>query len=323
MPMDNQGTSPVRDVQLLIRLRQLLELERPVAYLGYTIKPNIYGALAAQSLGIPVVNNIAGLGAVFIRKSWLTLVAKLLYRLALGRSQRVFFQNREDRALFAAEGLVRESQTDLLPGSGIDLAHFAPLPPRPADGEVHFLLVARMLWDKGVGQYVEAARRTRKTHPGARFQLLGFLDVLNPAAIERSVLEGWVAEGIVEYLGDTSDVRPYVAAADCVVLPSYYGEGVPRSLIEAAAMARPLITTDWNGCREVVEHGVNGYLVTPRDVGSLVDAVTEFCALPNTQRAAMGAAGRHKAVTAFDEALVIARYRQELAAITKHRRARP
>lgn len=322
MPMDNKGTSPVRDLQLLIRLRRLLGLERPVAYLGYTIKPNIYGALAAQSLGIPVINNIAGLGAAFIRTSWLTLVAKLLYRLALNRSQRVFFQNREDRALFVTERLVRETRTGLLPGSGVDLDHFAPLPPRPADGQLRFLLVARMLWDKGVGEFIEAARRIKQTRPEARFQLLGFLDVPNPRAIDRAAVDGWVAEGIVEYLGVTEDVRPFLAAADCIVLPSYYREGVPRSLIEAAAMALPLITTDWSGCREVVDEGVNGFLVAPRDAGSLASAIAAFCALPDARRTEMGAAGRHKAVTEFDEAVILRRYRQEIATIIKQDGAR-
>ncbi|MDB5540760.1 MAG: glycosyltransferase [Devosia sp.] len=311
LPMDNRGTSPLRDLRLLLRFWQMLRRERPVAYLGYTIKPNVYGSLAAHSLGIPVINNIAGLGAAFIRASWLTEVAKLLYRLALGRSQRVFFQNREDRELFIAKRLVREAQAGLLPGSGVDLARFSPAPPRPADGEIRFLLVARMLWDKGVGEFVEAARRTRRAHPEARFQLLGFLDVPNPAAIERSVVEGWVAEGVVEYLGVTEDVRPHLAAADCVVLPSYR-EGLSRSLIEAAALGRPLIATDVPGCREVVDDGVNGFLVAPRDATPLAAALATFCSLTMAQRTRMGASSRQKAVSEFDETVVVDRYRHEI-----------
>ena len=322
MPMDNKGTSPARDLGLLIRLRNLLARERPVAYLGYTIKPNIYGALAAQSLGIPVINNVAGLGAVFVRSTWLTLVAKLLYRLALSRSRRVFFQNREDRSLFVSERLVRETQTGLLPGSGANLAHFAPSPSRAPDGQLRFLLLARMLWDKGVGEFINAARLVQQTHPEARFQLLGFLDVQNPAAIDRSVVESWVAEGIVEYLGNTDDVRPYLAAADCVVLPSYYREGVPRSLIEAAAMAKPIITTDWSGCREVVDNGENGLLVAPRDVCSLAKAMTAFCDFPSGRRAEMGVASRRKAVREFDETVVVDCYRKEIAAILEQRDTR-
>jgi len=316
LPMDNSGTSPMRDFQLLVQFRQLLARERPVAYLGYTIKPNVYGSLAAHSLGIPVINNIAGLGAAFARASWLTRVVKLLYRAALGRSRRVFFQNREDRALFIAGRLVREAQTGLLPGSGVDLSRFSPAPPRLADGEFRFLLVARMLWDKGVGEFVEAARQLRRTHPGARFQLLGFLDVPNPAAIARSVVEGWVAEGVIEYLGATEDVRPHLAHADCVVLPSYYREGVPRSLIEAAAMGRPIVTTDWSGCRDVVDHGINGYLCQPRDSAGLAAAMQQMLDLPPLQRQEMGAASRRLAETRYDENIVIARYLEAIAAIT-------
>jgi glycosyltransferase involved in cell wall biosynthesis len=314
MPMDNKGTSPLRDLGLLLRFYGFLRHERPVAYLGYTIKPNIYGSLAAQSLGIPVINNIAGLGATFIRTSWLTQVAKLLYRLALGRSRRVFFQNQADRALFLAERLVREMQTGLLPGSGVDLARFTPLASRPADGQLRFLLVARMLWDKGVGEFIEAARRVRQTNPEARFQLLGFLDVLNPAAIDRSVVEGWVAEGLVEYLGVAEDVRPHLAAADCVVLPSYR-EGLSRSLIEAAAMGRPLIATDVPGCRELIEEGINGFLAEARDAGSLAHAIATFCNLSDARREDMGAASRRKAMAEFDEAVVVDHYRRELAEI--------
>ena len=320
LPMDNRGTSPVRDLQLLVRLWRLLGRERPVAYLGYTIKPNIYGALAARALGIPTLCNVTGLGAAFIRDSWLTRVVKHLYRVAF-RSSSVIFENETDREFFVEERLVRGQQTLVMPTTGVDLAQFTPSSPRPVDGQLHFLLVARMLWDKGVGEFIEAARRLRQSNPEVRFQLLGFLDVLNPAAIDRSVVEGWVAEGIVEYLGATEDVRPHLAAADCIVLPSYR-EGLPRSLIEAAAMGRPLIATDVPGCREVVDIGKNGFLVVPRDASSLAEAIAAFCELSHAQRSEMGVASRRKAVTEFDETVVVDRYRQEIAAMIKPARAR-
>lgn len=318
--MDNRGTSPVRDLQLLIRLWRLLGREKPVAYLGYTIKPNIYGALAARALGIPALCNVTGLGASFIRDSWLTRVVKQLYRIAF-QSSSVIFENETDREFFVEEQLVRAQQTVVMPTTGVNLEQFTPLPPRPVDGQLRFLLVARMLWDKGVGEFIEAARRLRQSNPAARFQLLGFLDVLNPAAIDRSVVEGWVAEGVVEYLGVTEDVRPHLAAADCVVLPSYR-EGLSRSLLEAAAMARPLIATDVPGCREVVVTGTNGFLVAPRDSGSLAAAIEAFCGLPLIRRAELGAASRTKAANEFDEAVVVDRYRQKIAAITQNSVAR-
>ena len=313
--MDNKGTSPVRDLALLLRYRELLAAERPVAFLGYTIKPNVFGSLAAHSLSIPTINNVSGLGTAFIRRSWLTTVVKFLYRSALGRAARVFFQNHDDRDLFVTEKLVPAAITDVLPGSGVDLIRFAPAPlPAASTGPV-FLLIGRLLGDKGVNEYVEAARSLRQAHPGARFQLLGYLDVENSTAIPRQTVESWVKQGTIEYLGDTNDVRPFIAAADCVVLPSYR-EGTPRTLLEAAAMARPLVATDVPGCRDVVDAGRNGFLCTPRDVASLAAAMEQVIALTPEQRSGMGAKSRHLAETRYDENIVIARYLEAIAAIT-------
>ncbi|MEY4766847.1 MAG: hypothetical protein RI907_3520 [Pseudomonadota bacterium] len=307
--MDKQGTRPDRDLALLWRIRGILRRERPAVYLGYTVKPNVYGSLAAHSLGIPVVNNIAGLGAVFIQDGWLVRLVRKLYTLALRRSSTVFFQNDDDRQLFLSHGMVKPGATRLLPGSGIDLSRFAPAPwPEGLGGRpVRFLLVARMLWDKGVGEFVEAARHLRAQGLPVQCVLLGFVDVENPAAISRAQVEAWVQEGVVEYLGSTDDVRPHLAQADCVVLPSYR-EGTPRTLLEAAAMARPLITTNAVGCKEVVDDGVNGYLCEVRSADSLAQAMQRFMALSVEQRQAMGLRGRDKMARQFDERLVVQAY---------------
>lgn len=319
LPMDNGGTNPVRDLQLWWRFRRLLTAERPDVFLGYTVKPNVYGSLAAHSLRIPVVNNIAGLGAVFISQSLVTRVVRGLYRLALRRSAHVFFQNPDDQRLFVDGGLVDGAVTSLIPGSGIDLDRFAPAPDNGRPGEAMcFLLIARMLWDKGVGEYVEAARRLKQRHPALRFALLGFLDVQNPAAISREQVDAWVAEGVVEYWGTSDDVRPDIARADCVVLPSYR-EGTPRTLLEAAAMARPLVTTDAVGCREVVDDGVNGHLCEVRSAESLAAAMERMVRLSPGQRAAMGREGRHKMARQFDERLVVHAYLQAIASVTRPR----
>ena len=309
LPMDNKGTSPLRDVLLLLRFRRLLRRDRPDAFLGFTIKPNIYGSLAAHSLGIPVINNISGLGTAFIRDGWLTRLVKHLYRIALRRSHTVFFQNDDDRSLFVDPGLVAEGRTGFLPGSGVDLSRFVPVEGRAAGERAGFcfLLVARLLWDNGVGEYVEAARLVRRESPDARFQLLGFLDVENRSAIARATVQAWVDDGIVDYLGSADDVRPYIASADCVVLPSYR-EGTPRSLLEAAAMARPLIATDVPGCREVVEHGRNGFLCRVRNVDDLAQRMLEMIRLSEEGRATMGLIGRRKMEQAFDERIVVERY---------------
>lgn len=316
LPMDNGGTNPLRDLQLWWRFRRLLKAERPDVFLGYTVKPNVYGSLAAHSLRIPVVNNIAGLGAVFISQSPVTRLVRGLYRLALKRSAHVFFQNPDDQRLFIDGGLVGASITSLIPGSGIDLDRFVPVPDngRPGD-EMCFLLIARMLWDKGVGEYVDAARSLKRRYPKLRFALLGFLDVRNPAAIARQQVDAWVAEGVVEYWGTSDDVRPDIARADCVVLPSYR-EGTPRTLLEAAAMARPLVTTNAVGCREVVDDGVNGHLCEVRSAESLAVAMERLVCLSTGQRTAMGAAGRHKMVSQFDERWVIRAYMQAIASVS-------
>ncbi len=306
LPMDNQGTHPGKDLALLWRFHRLLKRERPDVLLSYTVKPNIYGSLAAHGLRIPVINNIAGLGAMFIKKTWVTLLVKSLYRLALFKSARVFFQNEDDRALFVSEGLVSEAITDRLPGSGIDLKKFMPSP-LPNQTTIRFLLIGRMLWDKGVGEYIQAARQLKQQGFNVDLCLLGFLDVKNPAAISRQQMDEWVKEGVVRYLGATDDVRPHIKDTDCIVLPSYR-EGTPRTLLEAAAMARPIVTTNAVGCREVVDDRVNGLLCQPRDWSDLTEKLKGIVNLTPDQRSAMGLLGRQKIEREFDEQIVIEKY---------------
>lgn len=322
LPMDSNGTHPGRDLALLLRYLALLRSQAPVAYLGYTIKPNVYGSLAAQALGIPVINNIAGLGAAFIDDSLVTRVARLLYRTALRRSSRVFFQNPQDRRLFLDAGLAPAAVTDLLPGSGIAAHRYqaAPAPSRP--GAPCFLLVGRMLINKGVVEFAEAARIVRRTLPQARFQLLGPVHEANPNLVPAQTIAAWEAEGVVEYLGAVDDVRPHIAAADCVVLPSYR-EGVPRTLLEAAAMARPIIASNVAGCVDVVDDGVNGMLCRARDAADLADRMLAMAALPACERERMGAAGRRKVEQQFDEGLVIGKYLEAISAIEAGRRGCP
>jgi glycosyltransferase involved in cell wall biosynthesis len=265
-------------------------------------------------LRIPVINTIAGLGAVFIKDGLLVRVVRWLYRAALKRSAKVFFQNDDDRQLFISGGLVRAEVTDLLPGSGVDLIRFKPWFNNIGheDGsKFRFLLIARMLRDKGVGEYVEAARLLRQRWPLAEFCLLGFLDVQNPTAISKIEMDAWTSEGVVHYLGVSDDVRTHLVTADCVVLPSYR-EGTPRILLEAAAMARPIITTDAVGCREVVDDGVNGYLCKVRDVGDLAAKMELMLSLPPEQRSEMGQHGRVKMEREFDEKIVISKYIQAI-----------
>jgi glycosyltransferase involved in cell wall biosynthesis len=312
--IDRSGLNPWADLRLLVTYRRLLRRLRPLAYLGYTIKPNIYGSVAAASLGIPAIPNVSGLGTAFIRRGALQQIVTGLYRVAFRRCPVVFFQNDEDRQLFVERGIVRDGQTRVLPGSGLDLGHFAPAP--PPDGPLKFLLIGRLLRDKGVREFVDAARALRPELPGARFQLLGPVDEGNRTAIGRVQLEGWVSEGVVEYLGATDDVRPHIAAATAVVLPSYR-EGLPRSLLEAAAMERPLIATDVPGCRDIVDDSVNGYLCGARDSASLASAMRRMSELSAAERLAMGRAGRRKVQERFTEDLVVRAYLDLLAGLDR------
>jgi glycosyltransferase involved in cell wall biosynthesis len=316
LDMDTRGKSPLRDLQLLWRYYRLLGRIRPAAYLGFTIKPNIYGTIAARMRGVPAVNNIAGLGETFIGRSWINRLVRILYRFALRRSGIVFFQNRDDRALFVSNGIVAEPVARLLPGSGVDLGRFAPpsTPPRK-DGFV-FLLVGRLLWAKGISEYVEAARIVRRSVPEARFRLLGLLQE-GAGAVDEASIRAWQAEGAIEFLGGTDDVRPFLADADCVVLPTFYPEGTPRGLLEAAAMARPLIATDVPGCREIVRDGENGYLVPPKNAEALARRMLDLIALPAAERAALGAKSRAIAESEYDERLVVERYVAAVEAVTR------
>ena len=310
--IDRSGLNPWADFRLFWAYRRLFRRHRPAAYLGFTIKPNIYGSLAAASLGIAALPNVSGLGTAFIRQGALQQVVTRLYRLAFQRAPVVFFQNEEDKGLFVDRRIIGPAQARVLPGSGVDLERFSPAPP-PA-GPPTFLFIARLLRDKGVAEFVEAARKLRPDLPHVRFQLLGPIDPGNLTAVGRRELENWMEEGVIDYLGVTDDVRPFIAAATAVVLPSYR-EGMPRVLLEAGAMARPVIASDVPGCRQIVEDGVNGYLCEVANAVSLADAMRRMAELPAEGRQAMGEAARSRVQQEFSETRVVDAYLQALAEI--------
>nr|WP_236643677.1 glycosyltransferase family 4 protein [Sphingorhabdus soli] len=311
MPIDAKGLSSIADLRTFLAYRDIMRTVRPDAFLGWTIKPNIYGGLAARSLGIPAIANISGLGTAFIRDNMLTKVVSGLYRFGLARARTVFFQNATDRDLFVERSMVRERQTCLLPGSGIDLARFATAEPDLRE-KGHFLMIARLLGDKGVREFVAAARLLKARGLRARFGLLGFLDVANRTAITRSEVDAWVAEGLIDYHPPVEDVRAMIATADAVVLPSYR-EGTSRVLLEACALARPVIATDVPGCREIVDDGVNGFLCAARDPVSLAAAMEKLLKLDDGQWIAMASAARLKVEAEFAEQRVFDAYRVALA----------
>lgn len=308
LPIEAKGINPLQDIKLIHTLYQLYEQIAPDFIIHYTIKPNIYGTLAAKLAGIPSLAITTGLGYTFVNDNVVAKVARGLYRLAFRFPKEVWFLNEEDRQVFLQCQLVSQDKAILLHSEGVNLIHFSPQSKPEADGKVRFLLIARMLWDKGVGEYVAAARIIHERYPQVVFQLLGACGVANPSVIERAQIAQWEAEGIIEYLGTTNDVRPFIARADCVVLPSFYREGIPRTLMEAAAMAKPLITTDNVGCRDVVLPGQTGWLCPVKDAQALADCCEQLILLNPDQCRAMGEAGREFMRQKFDEELVIKQY---------------
>jgi glycosyltransferase involved in cell wall biosynthesis len=309
IPLDiaAKGTNPLGDLALMQTLTRLYRELRPDIVFHYTIKPNIYGSIAAWRAGIPSVAVTTGLGYAFINENLVARIANALYKVAFRFPREVWFLNQDDRRDFVARRLVSPDRTRVLPGEGIDLDKFAPRVRAVRDGKLRFLLIARLLRDKGVGEYVDAARLIRRRYPHAVFQLLGATGVANPSAISAAEVQAWVEEGVVEYLGTTLDVRPIIAEADCVVLPSYR-EGVPRTLLEAASMGKPVVATRAIGCREVVDDGVTGYLCDVGDASDLAQKLERIVTLDEAARTAMGARGRAFVAERFDERNVVAIY---------------
>lgn len=300
--ISRKGVNPFVDFFTIVDLVRLLIKFKPDILLTFSIKPVIYGSIAAKILKIQSIVMITGLGTAFITDNWITNVVKQLYRFALSSVSVVFFQNIDDRDIFVQHELVDKKICRYTPGSGVDIDIFtySTLPNSP---EITFLLIARMLWDKGIGEFLEAAKTIKLKYSNVRFQLLGPLGVQNRTSIKKNEVESWQNEGFIEYLGETDDVTKFIEKASCIVLPSYR-EGTSRVLLEAAAMGRPLIATDVPGCREVVEDGVTGFLCKPRDYADLSHKIELMLKLPYESRQVMGARGREKIENEFRQEIV-------------------
>ena len=324
--LSGSGTNPFVEVRTIAELCSIFKTHRVELIFSYTPKGNLYSGIASMVSASLFVPNVSGLGRAFIKRSLLTHIVALLYRITFRRAKQVFFQNNDDLNLFVENGFISRNKAERLPGSGVDLKRFEidaddreKIRSRDLN-ETVFLLMARMLWDKGIGEYVAAARQIKNKFPKTRFQLLGFADNDNPSAIPWSTLQGWVSEGIVEYLGSTDDVRPFIKASDCVVLPSYR-EGVPRTLLEAAALARPVITTNVAGCRDVVIVNKTGFMCNSHDPHDLEKRLLQFILLNHNGRLQLGENGREYIEAEFDEKIVLKKYLDlvELMAIDKRK----
>lgn len=304
--MENKGANPIKDFFLIQEFKRIYKEIQPDVILQYTIKPNIYGTLAAKSLRIPVINNVSGLGTVFIHNNLVSKIAKSLYKYAFRYPTKVFFQNNDDLSLFVENQLVKVEKTGLLAGSGINLNKFTQQP-YPLKKEFTFLLVARLLYDKGIREYIEAIRILRMKGNQSIFQLCGFFDLASNLGVTKKEVREWENEGIIEYIGKTDDIQETMKEIHCVVLPSYR-EGTPKTLIEAASLGKPIVTTNVPGCKEVVIDGQNGFLCEVKNGKDLAKKMDKISELSKEEWNKMANQSRKLAETKFDEKFVIKKY---------------
>ncbi len=309
--MDSRGANPIKDSALIFELWSIYKKVKPDVILHYTIKPNIYGTIAASILKIPVVNNVCGLGTIFLKNNLVSKIAILLYKWSFRFPKKVFFQNPDDLALFISKKLIRPEIADLVPGSGIDLTRFAPTEFK-RNKSFTFLLISRLISDKGILEYVEAVKKLKATGIDARFQILGATDPKHKRGIKLKVIDSWVRSGTIEYLGTTMDVRGFIQQADCIVLPSYR-EGTPRTLLEAASSSKPIIATDVPGCHHVVKDLYNGLLCELRNAEDLAEKMFTMANYDDETLKRFGQNGRKKVESEFDETIVINKYLNSLS----------
>jgi glycosyltransferase involved in cell wall biosynthesis len=315
LKMDNKGSNIFNDLKLIYKLQKVYKRLNPDLIFHYTIKPNIYGTLAAKIAKKKSIAVVTGLGYTFIHDNLTAKVAKFLYKISLKYAQKVWFINIEDKNKFLLAELVAEEKMDFLPSEGINVDTFAPMKVMRKENVFYFVLIARLLWDKGVGEYVKAAKELKRRYGNLEFQLVGFIDAQNPKAISQRQVEDWVEKGYVKYMGSTDDVKPFLAAADCVVLPSYR-EGVSMILMEAASMQKPIIATNVPGCRDLVNNNVSGYLCRVQDYYDLMVKMEKMIHLSEKERHRMGKEARKFMVEEFNEKLVIKKYLQEVKRLT-------
>ena len=312
--LSGRGTSVFSELRAVRQLGRIYREARPDLAFHFTAKPVIYGAVVAHRLGIPFVSVLTGLGYAFINKNWVSAAAVALYRYTLRWSLEVWLLNREDEHAMRHRGLLRGARIRLLPGEGVDTSHYCPGDSGPQNPQTRFLLIARLLRDKGILEFVEAARILRARGVPAQFDLLGQADADSPTAISLEDAVAWEREGLLSYLGVSNDVRPFIQSADCVVLPSYR-EGSPRTLLEASAMAKPVIATDVPGCRDVVVNGVTGYLCRVKDARDLAHKMEQMVLAGPIKRSTLGEQGRCFVSANFDERLVVDHYEAVLASM--------
>lgn len=303
--VDRHGMNPVDELKLIASYVKVLKDLKPDLALTYTIKPNCYAGMACSLLNIPYVANITGLGTAVENGGIMQKITLMLQRIGLKKAQKVFFQNTENRD-FMLKHRVISGAYDLLPGSGVNLQRFSPLE-YPGEETTEFVFISRIMKEKGADQYLEAAEYIREKYPNTRFHICGFCE---QAYEER--LQQLQDKGVIIYHGMVPDVRKVIVNTHCTIHPTYYPEGLSNVLLESAASARALITTNRSGCREVIDDGVNGFIVKQQDTQDLIEKIEKFLALPWEEKKAMGLAGRAKVEKEFDRQIVVNKYLNEL-----------
>lgn len=298
--LDRDSTNPIKDILLLLELIRRYKKIKPDIILHFTNKPNIYGGIAARIAGIKSIAVVTGLGYAFINKGFVRAMMTWLYKLSARYHSKFIFENIEDRELFENLGIVEAGRAISVKGCGVNIDYFHPYPIGQHKEKTVFTFIGRLLYDKGIREFVEAARQIKTIRQDVQFWVVGELDAENPATIDKDDLVKWVEEDVIYYHGFVKDVRPIIAESDCIVLPSYR-EGLPRIIIEGMAMAKPVITTHTAGCEETVEEPLNGFLVPFKDINGLIGAFKEFLSLSHEKQVEMGLAGREKVKKEFDD----------------------
>lgn len=312
IPISRRGTNPITDLKLFMKYKKILRKEKPDLVLTYTIKPNIYGGLACRIAGIPYIANITGLGSAVEKKSLLQLIILFLYRISCKKSSCVFFQNKENEDFFKRKKIFLNKYRQI-PGSGVNLNYYSLLD-YPQNDIVNFLFIGRVMKEKGIDQFLDAARYIRKKYPDTNFHILGFCE----EEYEEKLMEMQVM-GIIQYHGMQSDVREFHKISHCTIHPTYYPEGMSNVLLESAACGRPIITTNRSGCREIVDVGINGYLIEQHNSQDLIEKIEMFIKLDFKTRKQMGLASRRKVENEFNREIVIDAYLKEIEEVLNRR----
>jgi len=316
--LNNNATNPLKDLETIYTYYTIYKKINPDVICHNAIKPNIYGTIAAGILNIPVINNISGLGTLFIKKSFSTIIAKLLYRISQKRASKVFFQNDDDFQLFINNNLVSKEKCQVIPGSGVDTSRFIPNDDPKEDSVFQFLFIGRLIYDKGIREYIEAVKLLKNKFPNAVFNILGPLYENNSTAISKETLDAWIEDEGIIYLGQTDSVENVIGLVDCVVLPSYR-EGLSKVLIEASSMGLPIVTTNVPGCRDVVIDNETGFLCEVNNSRDLADKMGKVLLMSIEDRKEMGLKARKRAIAIFDEKIIIGHYKEAIQYIVNVR----